>query len=176
MRKLIFMSITLIISFYFIGQIYSQDYDIDKSFDKFTEDSIYFMYGNGLEGGSFIGMLHCGFNIMKFKHKDKTETYRIEISLTTAKNFSIKDGTLGSSLYIKSDTTIYDFKAFNVSYKPAQGFYLNNASYMTDKNFLLLLVNSKSVMIRITGLDNSYYNFSFGKDNFINLKDFLKKY
>jgi hypothetical protein len=155
---------------------FAQDYDIDISYDKFTGDSIFFMYDNELEGGSFISLTHCGFNVTLIKHKDKSQSYIIDISLTTAKNFTIKDGTLGSSLYIKIDTVIYDFKASGMSYKPSQSYYFNNATYGSSRDFLLMIVNSKTVLVRIKGFDNSYYDFSFERDNFINLKDFLNKY
>jgi hypothetical protein len=171
MKKLIFVLFMLLSI-----NLFSQDYKIEKNYDSFENDSITYFYSNKLDGGSFFGMRHCWFNIYRWVSKENTKTYAVEIILSYGGNFSFKEKSIGNSLLIKADTIRYEFGAIRTDYNPSKEFTISKARFIIDIENLRIIANSKDVKIRLISLNDEKLDFNFDEDNFLNIRDFLKKY
>ncbi len=151
--------------------LFSQD--IEKEIDDFTGDTIYTLESSNLSGGSFIGLQNANLTLKYISSK----TLFMKLSVTNGSVFSIKNGSLGASLYIKTDKKINELSDNGQNtFKAGQGFWLAQAVYIINFELIKEIIDSKEVKVRILTTDETYMDFHFGEDNMKEYKKFYKKF
>jgi hypothetical protein len=148
-----------------------------KNYDDFTGDTILNTKENKLDGSSFLGMKHAWLDFYCNRNNNIRTFLKLTLSFGNL-NYHIKSSLAGSSLFIKLDSTIYDFKDNGqTTYVPnvQYGFAVSTAFYAVDKSFIEKIANAKEIKVRILGSNDEYLDFEFGEDNFAIAKKFVKK-
>ena len=190
MKFLIKSFIIFIILFYYScisnsneHNVLEDDFEIKTDYGNHTK--FIFTTGNILEGGNNKG---DDFNHLSFDFSQTISSDTSYMIIVVAAAVNILDIKKDTSLFILLDSSVLTFESIGgeakLSYErnrlddfifPNSGFQYQKelALYEIPKNLLSSISNAKNVKIKIYG-SNSSREYYFGKNNFKNIKEFMK--